>query len=321
LPPPGWRAPSRGPILALQEGTAAVGRGDLEVRLVAATGDELGQLARGFNAMTESLAAKDAQIQQYAGNLEARVEERTAELRQANEELVRKERLAVLGQLTATVAHELRNPLGTIRTSFAVVEQQAGDATGAQRRAFDRIERNIGRCDRIITELLDFTRVRELERASTSLDSWLGHFFREYALPPEVVLCHEPLVPDAIVSIDRDQFRRALVNVVDNACQAMRDGDDGASAGGRLTVTTRDAGHRVEIAISDTGSGMPADVMARVFEPLYSTKSFGVGLGLPTVKQIMERHDGGIEFASQEGRGTQAVLWLPHCPNGEGVPS
>ena len=308
------------PILALQAGTAAVGRGNLHVRLATATGDELGQLARDFNAMTEALATKDAQIQQYAGKLEARVEERTAELHQANEALVRKERLAALGQLTATVAHELRNPLGTIRTSFAVVELKIGTAEGQLKRALDRIERNIGRCNRIITELLDFTRVRDLEPASTPLDPWLADFFREYDVPPKVALRREQRAPDAFVSIDNEQFRRALVNVVENACQAMR-GDDDARAGGRLTVATRDTGQRVEIAITDTGPGMPADVMARIFEPLYSTKGFRVGLGLPTVKQIMERHGGGIEFASQEGAGTQTVLWLPHCPNGEGVPS
>ena len=88
-----------------------------------------------------------------------------------------------------------------------------------------------------------------------------------------------------------------------------------------MTVATRQADDGVEITITDTGPGMTADVMARVFEPLYSTKGFGVGLGLPTVKQIMERHGGGIEFVSKEGVGTQAVLWLPLCPDREGVTS
>ncbi|MDP6882623.1 MAG: ATP-binding protein, partial [Rhodospirillales bacterium] len=278
----------------------------------------VGWLFRLIDRALDRQGRAEAKVRELNLTLERRVEERTAELRQANEELLRKERLAALGQLTATVAHELRNPLGTIRTSFAVVNRQAGAAEGMLRRALDRIERNIGRCDRIISELLDFTRVRELKSVPTPVDSWLADFFREYAMPPQVAVSRQPRAPGAFVCIDRDQFRRALVNVTDNACQAMGDDGDGA---GRLTVATRQADDGVEITITDTGPGMTADVMARVFEPLYSTKGFGVGLGLPTVKQIMERHGGGIEFVSKEGVGTQAVLWLPLCPDREGVTS
>ena len=278
----------------------------------------VGWLFRLIGRILDRQSRAEAEVLELNLTLESRVEERTAELHLANEALVRTERLAALGQLTATVAHELRNPLGTIRTSLGVVAHQIGTAEGVMKRALDRIDRNIERCNRIITELLDFTRVRDLERAPTPLDSWLADFFQEYALPPEVALSREVRAPGAVVSIDRDQFRRALINVVDNACQAMQEGDDG---GGRLTVATLDTGDRIEIAVTDTGRGMPDDVMARAFEPLYSTKGFGIGLGLPTVKQIMERHGGGIEFASQEGAGTQALLWLPQCPDGEGSPS
>ncbi|MCH8999575.1 MAG: ATP-binding protein, partial [Proteobacteria bacterium] len=106
--------------------------------------------------------------------------------------------------------------------------------------------------------------------------------------------------------------RRAVINVFDNACQAMRgEGDaETQSAERLLTVRTRERDGRIEVLIEDRGPGIPPDVYERIFEPLYSTKGFGVGLGLPVVKQIMEQHGGGIEIETEEGRGTRVCLWL-----------
>jgi signal transduction histidine kinase len=124
-------------------------------------------------------------------------------------------------------------------------------------------------------------------------------------------------MPDTAVSIDRDRLRRAVINVFDNACQAMVGaGMEGAgSEAHSLTVRTRERDGRVEVIFEDTGPGMPPDIYKKIFEPLYSTKGFGVGLGLPVVKQIMEQHGGGIEIESEEGRGTRVCLWLPTSPS------
>ncbi len=119
------------------------------------------------------------------------------------------------------------------------------------------------------------------------------------------------------VDIDPERLRRAVINPIDNACQAVT---DGAADGGRergIAVETRAADGHVELAVADTGSGIPADVLPKVFEPLFSTKGFGVGLGLPMVKQIVEQHRGGIEISSEEGRGTRVVLWLPTEASGQ----
>jgi signal transduction histidine kinase len=238
------------------------------------------------------------------------------ELKAAQEELVRKERLAVLGKLTAVVSHEIRNPLGTIRSSlFSVGELTRGKGLGVER-ALDRADRNVVRCDRIIEELLDYTRARHPDLEATFLDEWLNELLDELAIPENITVTRN-LVSNVVVKLDRERFRRCILNVISNACQAMvetqKEGSAGEACGpkGLLTVASRLTGERVEVCVRDTGMGIAPDEVEKIFQPLYSTKGFGVGLGLPIVKQIMEQHHGGIEIESTPGGGTSVVLWLP----------
>ena len=233
-------------------------------------------------------------------------------------EVLRQERLATLGRLTATVSHELRNPLGVIRTSAFIAKGGRTDANPRVQRALERIERSVVRCDRIIDELLDFTRIAELEPEPIALDSWLDSTLSEQALPGEIELRRNFNVAGIEIAFDRDRFRRAVINVFDNACQAMT--DPAASTDGDvrhiLTVTPRVLDDRIEIIFEDNGPGIPADVRPMIFEPLFSTKGFGVGLGLPAVKQIMEQHGGGIDIDSVPGQGARVRLWLPRADRG-----
>jgi signal transduction histidine kinase len=194
---------------------------------------------------------------------------------------------------------------------FTITE--AAQANGLKLdRAFGRIERSIGRCDAIITDLLDYTRIRQLRREKFPLDSWLAEVLDEQQIPKRIALIREFDAGDPVVSVDADRLRRVIINLVDNAAQAIEgDRETTNPTPPRITVRTRIAAERVEIEIEDSGPGIPPDIFKRIFEPLFSTKGFGVGLGLPTVRQIMEHHGGNIEISSESGRGTRALIWLP----------
>jgi PAS domain S-box-containing protein len=260
-----------------------------------------------FRDVTEKRKTQKA-LKEYSERLEEMVEARTKELKDAQDELVRKERLAALGQLTATVAHEIRNPLGTVQTSVFSI----GDAIERKEmkrvdRALSLAARNIRRCDGIITELLDFTRQKELKPATMDIDVWLEDLLNEQKIP-EGIECRRAITAGILVPFDSEYLRRAVINVVTNAVQALQEEE---SPGKELKVKTAVAGDRIEIRVVDTGPGIPEDIRDRLFEPLFSTRGFGVGLGLVIVKDIMEEHGGGIEIESEVGKGTAVVLWLP----------
>lgn len=229
-------------------------------------------------------------------------------MRVVQEELLRQERLAALGQLTGTVAHELRNPLATIATSTAVIERKTRGTDLGLAPSMERVLRNVKRCDGIITELLDFARAKGLDPQPTPLDSWLSQVLGEMRLPDDVMLECDLSSSQSVVDFDRERFRRAIINLVDNASEALMNED---GKGGEIRVATRIQGTRAEVEVADTGPGIPEDLLAKILEPLFSTKTFGVGLGLPTVHRIMEEHGGGLEISNGNHRGTRVLLWLP----------
>ncbi len=255
-------------------------------------------------------------LQHYRDELENTVRERTQELRAAQESLVRKERLATLGRLIGSVSHEIRNPLGTIRTSaFAIADRVRDRGLGVER-ALERMERGIDRCDRIIEELLTFTRVVDPHLERTAIDSWLATVLEEQTPSPGVSIV-AALHSGVELPIDRERIRRCLVNLLNNAGQALV---EAGTAEGRIEVETRQENGRLAIRVRDNGPGIPPEHLPRLFEPLFSTRSFGVGLGLPIVKQIVESHGGEVRVDSEPGRGASVTLMLPLQPPERGTP-
>ena len=235
----------------------------------------------------------------------------------AETELLKAERLSVLGQLTATVAHELRNPLSAIRNTLFTVKELAANAGLKLDRPIARMERSIERCDRIISDLLEFTRNRELNRGDLTFDRWLSDVLAEQSLTAPIQLAAELGAGDAVVPADADRMRRVVINLVENAAQALA--DTAPAVEKRISVRTSIAGGELLLTIEDTGPGITPENLGRIFEPLFSTKSFGTGLGLPTVKQIVNQHGGTIAVDSEVGRGTCVTVRLPLQAEAEGM--
>ena len=244
--------------------------------------------------------------------IEVELRETNRHLQAAMDKLSTTERLATIGQIAATVSHELRNPLASIRTSMELVRRQTEGKGLSVERALDRIDRNADRCANIISDLLDFARKKELVRETTAIGPWLVEVLDEHILPNEVRL-ERDLQANEDIAIDRQKFRQVMVNLIDNAAQAMMDSawEAPETQGRRIIVRTESATEGLRLSVTDTGPGIAADLQARIFEPLFTTKSFGVGLGLPMVKQVVEQHHGTITVESARGRGTTFTILLP----------
>ncbi len=238
-------------------------------------------------------------------------------LRDAQDEIVRRRQMAQLGQLTATVAHEIRNPLGAVRTAAFLIERKLKDKGIDVEQQLARISNGITRCDNIISQLLDFSRARALQAEETPVDEWLSRVVAEEAekLPASVTIECDLGLAGATAVIDCARMNRVVVNLISNASEAMvGKGDDPAkfaTAEPRILIATRLTGRGIELTVSDNGPGMAAEIRQRILEPLFTTKSFGTGLGLPAAEKVLLEHNGGLEIASAPGEGATFMAWFP----------
>jgi PAS domain S-box-containing protein len=262
--------------------------------------------------ITERKRAEGALQRAEADSRQAKdeAENHLRQLEEIQRELVRSERLAALGELTGTVSHELRNPLGTIANSLHLMRRalDIGDQSLLER-GMRRAEKNITRCVDIIEQLLDYARVPELVKEPTVIDDWLRTVVEELEAPATVSVSLD-LTAGARLDVDRERLHQVIVNVVQNAWQAI-DGVSDDHSQGQVLVSSRATDQRLEIRIHDNGPGIADEMLASVFDALVSSKAFGVGLGLTLVRQVMEQHRGGAEFTSSDAGNTTLYLWLP----------
>jgi two-component system NtrC family sensor kinase len=283
------------PIRALTEAAQRLGRvGPESVVVPEQGGDELSLLAREFNAMAQRLAARER------------------ELRAQGEALVRSERLAAIGRISAQITHEIRNPLSSISLNAEELGERLRDGgrdSGAGELC-DAIVREVDRLAAITEEYLRFARLPKPQLQRADLNDTVRDLV-EFVRPEldqgrvKVQLELFPSLP--LVQADVAQLRQLLLNLVRNAHEAM-------PSGGSLQVSTRDGEGLVTVEVRDTGHGIPKDRLQRIFDPFFTTKERGTGLGLAMAQEIAQEHGGHLYCESEPGRGTAFTLRLPAAP-------
>ena len=270
----------------------------------------------GFYKMIPSLlkAQKtEEELAKYRDGLEILVEKRTQELEHTQCQLLQKERLATLGQLTATVSHELRNPLGTIQSAlFSIEESLESKEPQRANRPLELAERSISRCVRIIEELTSYARVKEMQLSESFVDDWLKGVVEAHKIPDEISIEFD-VKSGAQAQFDEDKLRQVVINIIDNAIHAL---EPNTTRDKILRISSKVLNGMYEIQIADNGIGIPGEIKDKIFEPLFSTKNFGVGLGMVIVENLIKQHHGKIQVDSTEGEGTTVTLCLPFAING-----
>ena len=235
--------------------------------------------------------------------------EDVSEVKALTDQLIRADRLAALGELTAGVAHEVRNPLGIIRASVQLVEDSRADPERIKDAA-QVIKQEIDRLDKVIKALLDFGRPSAPTLRPTNVEDVVADvvlFTRRFAGQARVEIETEYAAGIPLVWADADQLKQVFVNLVSNAVQSMED------AGGTISVRVWDDDSFVFVSVRDTGPGIPSDNLIKIFDPFYSTRDDGTGLGLTIVHRIIDQHGGRIEVESNAGVGTTFTVVLPEA--------
>jgi two-component system, NtrC family, sensor kinase len=305
------------PIRTLNQGTQRLASGELGYQIEARSRDEVGDLARSFNEMSVQLCAANQNSITWARTLEDRVQEKTRELKSAYDHLLHVEKMASVGKMAAVVAHEINNPLAGILTYAKLLRkwidrnEMQGDKLKEAGECLDLIGSESRRCGDIVKNLLVFSRTAPLNVESTDINIVVDRCIRLVQHQLEMNGIELQLYADdelPILQCDPAQIEQVLLALIMNATDAM-------PHGGNLWLRTgmspaRDA---IEIEVRDEGTGIPPDVLQRLFEPFQTTKEQGrgVGLGLAISRSIIDRHNGKIEVKSELGKGTTFTVVLP----------
>ncbi len=302
------------PIKELVLGTKRVSGGDLDHSIQVTTSDEIGHLASSFNQMTGDLRKAREEIQEGIRNLEQKVDERTMELKAAQSQLLRSAKLAAVGKLAATVAHEINNPLTGVYTYIKLMERKIEHGQTSlsdfdkYRDFLETMRREVERTTAIVQNLLDFTRPKDPIRKQLNLGNIIDEsnvlIRNKLSLNNVEVVNRMEDLPEILA--DPAHMKQVFLNLLVNACEAMENG-------GTLTISGNhdpDA-NTVTVSVTDTGVGIEPENLARIFDPFFSTKEKGTGLGLSVVNGIVTRHNGKVDIDSAPGKGTTISITLP----------
>ena len=249
------------------------------------------------------LKEAERKLAELNDELEQRVRRRTEQLHETQAELVNKEKLATLGQVSGGIAHEIRNPLNAVKTSAYYLLNAKSVSENKKKEHLERIDRQVTLIDNVITALSEVAKLPDPSVVPVPAREILDDVINQVSLPPEVTV--DVRIPDDVAAVlaDRNQIPIVFKNLLRNARDAMPNG-------GTITISAHRNGNHLAIAVSDTGVGIAEDDLARILEPLYSTKARGMGLGLAICKAIVEKNGGRLKIASQLGKGSEFTVEL-----------
>jgi signal transduction histidine kinase len=291
----------------------------LASRMISTTFNKLDAVEEAHR-VSELMRQEADRVNKEVADLNRNLADSLQQLQRAQDELLSKGKMEQLGQLTATVAHEIRNPLGSVRTSAFLIGRKLDVKALGIAPQLDRINKGVDRCDSIITQLLDFSRTKHVVTLPSSLDDWLETVLREESerLPNAVSLDCVLGLSGLEVSFDQARMRRALSNLLHNASEAMLGNDtkpvENFARQPLIKVETKQSDGFVDIVVKDNGPGMSADVLSKIKEPLFTTKNFGTGLGVPAVEQIVQQHGGELLISSEPDKGATFTIRIPCHP-------
>ena len=254
--------------------------------------------------LIQQLSNARIQLQVYADNLEMRVVDRTRELREAQDKLLKSERLAAIGELAAMVGHDLRNPLtGIAGAAYYLKTKTASKLHEKEKDMLTIIEDAVTYSNKIISDLLDYSREIKLELRQTDPKTLVEDTLRRVETPARVTI--ENLTkPKLKFEVDIEKMQRVLINIIKNSFDAMPEG-------GVLTIRGDTKEDQISLSFADTGFGMDEKTLQKLWTPLFTTKAKGMGFGLPICKRIVEAHGGKINVESEVGEGTIFTITIP----------
>lgn len=266
--------------------------------------DDGRRLFTGIVRDISDLKEAESRLRDLNDDLEVLVRDRTQELREAQAELVKKEKLATLGQVSGGIAHEIRNPLNAVKTSIYYLSNARTPTPEKTNEHLDRIDRQVTLIDNVVTALSDVAKLPDPNRTPLDLTTALPQIARAVGLPPNIEVQWQ--FDDGLPHVIVDEFQIPIVfkNLIRNARDAMQDG------GGTITIEATAEGEHVDISVADTGVGIAPDQLQKIMEPLYSTKARGMGLGLAITRAIVKKNSGQLTVESTEGEGSKFTVRL-----------
>ncbi|MFQ5800759.1 MAG: ATP-binding protein [Candidatus Hydrothermarchaeales archaeon] len=250
----------------------------------------------GFNEIDDTLKS----LEDTSKELESKM----GELRTSQEQLLKSERLASIGQLAASMAHELRNPLGVIKNVSYYLNMALRKSDEKVTKHLKILDQELSTSNKIITDLLDFSSGKEPVLQKVDINKTVKDSLKNLSVAKNIEVVEKYVGSLPKIMADSDQLKRVFINILINSLQAMPDG-------GTLSVKTEKTDDTISISFTDTGVGIPEKDLPQVFEPLFTTKTKGIGLGLALSRQIVELHGGSIEARSEVGKGTTFTIKLP----------